>query len=99
MKKHIKALSLSFATAVIGLSLPLAIAQQVNPVQVVQTTFPPVTWTGSNAQCVASQLLNITNLDGSLVCPTNCFVGRNLVIVIRVSGTTNGVNAVSATIH
>lgn len=70
------------------------VAQSVNTINV-----PPVTWMGSNAQNITVQALHMTNLDGSLLIPTNFFSGSG-VIVIRVKSDTNGVvQSLTATMH
>jgi hypothetical protein len=84
------------AITAIGIAAFAAVhAQQFRPVQ--ETRFQPVTWSGSNAQAVASQLANITNLDGSLVMPTNILSG-NTIIVIRIAAGTNGVRSITSSI-
>lgn len=84
----------------LAVTVVTVLAQQIRPVQVTSTVVPQATWTGSNAQLLAVQLLNITNVDGSAVAPTNfAFPSGVTVIVIRVSSGTNGVRSITAQIH
>lgn len=97
MKKNLALIAVGIV--IVCMALKAQPTPQIRPVTVTETTYPPVTWTGSNAQCVASQLLSITNMDGSLVAPTNFPTTRNVLIVIRVQQNSNGVQSVTATVR
>ena len=61
---------------------------------------PPVIWRGSNAQVIASQILALTNTDGSLVIPPGLFTNRTADINIRVDAGTNGtLRSIRATVR
>ena len=78
---------------IIGLVI-LASAVNAQQLVVITNALPairvvPETWTGSNAVNVATQLLAITNLDGSAVIPQNFLSGQNSIITISVNYTNN----------
>jgi hypothetical protein len=74
-------------------------AQQFIPITSQITTIPPVTWTGTNAQAIAAQLLAITNANGTRVIPPGLLTNRGRTILIRVDADTNGLRSLRATIR
>ena len=77
-------------------------AAQLTPVTTVVTTtnVPPVTWKGAEADVIASQLLSITNADGSKVVPQNFLQGRKSTITIYVnSSPTSNSNTITAVVR
>ena len=94
MKKNI-ALTL---VGVVALCAELK-AQQLRPTIVTNTVYLPVTWKGDAASCVTSQLLSMTNIDGSKVIPTNAMSGRTTDIFIHIQTGTNGLKTITASVH
>lgn len=84
---------------ILGLAIAGVIhAQQIIPAQqIITNTFvPTVVWTNENAVVIASQLLAITNSDGSLIVPQNFLSQRSSTINIKFNVGTNGLESISA---
>jgi hypothetical protein len=56
-------------------------------------------WRGTNTQAIASQLLCLTNANGSRVIPPGLFTNRSSTILLRVECGTNGLQNIRAMIR
>jgi hypothetical protein len=73
-------------------------SQQFRTQTNIVVSVPPVVWQGTNAVLIASQLLNLTNGDGTFIVPPGLFTNKSSSVFVHVECGSNGLQSIRARI-